>query len=67
MQHKLAEPEWMFPFESMEVGDSFFIPTLRTAELIYAIDSGSKRVKVKVKSYVVTHNEYIGVRTWRVG
>lgn len=67
MQDKLAEPEWMFPFESMEVGDSFFIPTLRTAELIYAIDSGSKRVKVKVKSYVVTHNEYIGVRTWRVG
>jgi hypothetical protein len=67
MQHKLAEPEWMFPFESMEVGDSFFIPTLRTAELMYALDSGSKRVKVKVKSYVVTHNEYIGVRTWRVG
>lgn len=67
MQHRLAEPEWIFPFESMQVGDSFFIPTLRTAELIYAIDSGSKRVKVKVKSYVVTHNEYIGVRTWRVG
>jgi hypothetical protein len=67
MQHRLAEPEWIFPFESMQVGDSFFIPTLRTTELIYSIDSGSKRAKVKVKSYVVTHNEYIGVRTWRVG
>ena len=63
---QIPEPEWVFPFESMEVGDSFFIPTLRFAEMIYAIDCGSKRAGVKVKSYVTTKDGHIGVRTWRV-
>ena len=39
----LPEPEWVFPFNGMEVGESFFIPTLRFAEMIYAIDCGAKR------------------------
>lgn len=63
---QIPEPEWIFPFESMEIGDSFFIPTLRFAELIYAIDCGSKRAGIKVKSYVSTKDKHIGVRTWRV-
>ena len=63
---QIPEPEWVFPFESMEVGDSFFIPTLRFAEMMYAIDCGSKRAGVKVKSYVTTKDGHIGVRTWRV-
>ena len=63
---QLPEPEWVFPFEVMEVGDSFFIPTLRFAEMIYAIDSGSKRAGIKVKSYITTKDKHIGVRTWRV-
>jgi len=66
MTNRIEEPEWIFPFESMGVGDSFFIPTLRTTELMYSLDSGAKRAKVKIKSYVVTHNDYIGVRTWRI-
>ena len=41
------EPEWVFPFENMEIGDSFFIPTLKPSPLIYAIDSGAKRAQVK--------------------
>lgn len=65
--NQIIEPEWLFPFEGMEVGDSFFIPTLRPAELIYAIDCGSKRAKVRVKSYATTHEGLMGVRTWRVG
>jgi hypothetical protein len=63
---QVPEPEWVFPFNSMEVGDSFFIPTLRFAEMLYAIDSGSKRAGIKVKSYITVKDEHIGVRTWRV-
>ena len=60
------EPEWIFPFESMSVGDSFFIPTLAPTELIYAIDCGAKRAKVKIKSYMTIHKDLMGVRTWRI-
>ena len=62
----IPEPEWVFPFEVMEVGESFFIPTLRFAEMIYALDSGSKRAGIKVKSYITAKDGHVGVRTWRV-
>jgi hypothetical protein len=62
----LPEPEWVFPFNGMEVGESFFIPTLRFAEMIYAIDCGAKRAGVKVKSYITAKDKHIGVRTWRI-
>ena len=65
--NELKEPEWIFPFQGMEMGDSFFIPTLRFAEMIYAVDSGSKRAKIRVKSYVTVKDSHIGVRVWRVG
>ena len=64
---QILEPEWLLPFEGMEIGDSFFIPTLRPAELIYAIDCGAKRAKIKVKSYYTAYEGKLGVRTWRVG
>jgi hypothetical protein len=63
---QIPEPEWVFPFEVMEVGESFFIPTLRFAEMIYALDSGSKRAGIKVKSYITSKDGHVGVRTWRV-
>jgi len=62
----VPEPDWVFPFEVMEVGDSFFVPTLRFAEMIYSIDSGSKRAGIRVKSYIVVKEDHIGVRTWRI-
>jgi hypothetical protein len=62
----IPEPEWVFPFQGMEVGDSFFIPTLRFPEMIYAIDCGAKRVGIRVKCYVSVKDDHIGVRTWRV-
>jgi hypothetical protein len=34
--------------------------------MIYAIDSGSKRAGIKVKSYITAKDKHIGVRTWRV-
>ena len=62
----IEEPVWIFPFEVMQIGDSFFIPTLRPAEMIYAIDSGAKRVGIKIKSYITTKDGHLGVRTWRL-
>ncbi len=61
------DPEWLFPFEMMEIGDSFFIPTLKSAPLIYAIETGAKRAMVRVKTYSVIEADYMGVRTWRIG
>jgi hypothetical protein len=63
---KLIEPEWLLPFEGMSVGDSFFIPTLRPAELMYAVDCGAKRAGIRVKSFITVKNDMVGVRTWRL-
>lgn len=66
MSERLGEPEWALPFESLAVGDSFFIPTLRTAETIYIIDTRAKEARVKVKIYPSIKEGYLGVRVWRV-
>jgi hypothetical protein len=63
---RLQEPEWLLPFEFMRVGDSFFVPTLKPAEMIYQIDSAAKRAKVKVKIYTSSKDGCLGVRVWRV-
>jgi len=63
----IDEPEWLFPFEFMRVGDSFFIPTLRPAYMIYAIENGAKRAKVKVKAYKFSEDGVLGVRAWLIG
>lgn len=61
-----SEPEWILPFENMEVGDSFFIPTLKASTLIFAIESGAKRAKIKVKTFQTLKENCMGVRCWRV-
>jgi hypothetical protein len=65
MQPKLSEPEWIFPFHGMEVGDSFFVPTLKPAEMIYIIDTRAKDAKVKVKAFASSKEGHLGVRVWR--
>ena len=62
----IKEPEWIFPFEAMSVGDSFFVPTLKPSPIIYAIETGAKRAKVVVKAYVTEKDGCLGVRAWRV-
>jgi hypothetical protein len=61
----MNEPEWLFPFQFMAVGDSFFIPTLKTAPLVYSVTEASKKVGVKVKVFVTTKEGHLGVRVWR--
>jgi hypothetical protein len=63
---QLTEPEWIFPFENMEVGDSFFVPTLKPSPMIYAIEMGAKRCQVRVKAFVTVKDECLGVRAWRL-
>ncbi len=61
------EPEWIFPYLTMEVGDSFFMPTVRPAYGHYIIDVTSKRVGVVMKIYTVIEDDVLGVRAWRIG
>lgn len=67
MTLRLEEPEWIFPFQGMEVGDSFFIPTLKPAEMIYIVDSRAKAYGIKVKAYAMSKEGHLGVRVWRTG
>lgn len=67
MNQRLEEPEWIFPFQGMDVGDSFFIPTLKPAALIYVVDSRAKVYGIKVKAYAMSKEGHLGVRVWRVG
>ena len=67
MKIMLSEPEWIFPFEGMLVGDSFFIPTLKPSPMIYALESGAKRAEIKVRCFITKKDGCLGVRAWRVG
>lgn len=64
---RLQEPEWIFPFDGMSVGESFFIPTVKPAEMIYKVDTCAKVAKVKVKVFTSSKDGHLGVRVWRVG
>jgi hypothetical protein len=50
----------------MEVGESFFMPTVRPAYAHYVIDKTSKKVGVVMKTYTMTEDGVLGVRSWRV-
>ena len=60
------EPEWLFPFEGMDVGESFFIPTLQPANMIYVVDTRAKAAGYRVKCYASSKEGCLGVRVWRV-
>jgi hypothetical protein len=62
---KLEEPEWVFPFNGMKVGDSFFIPTLKTSNLIYIVDIVAKKAGIRVRAYAINRDGVLGVRVWR--
>lgn len=60
------EPVWLFPFEGMEIGESFFIPTLKISEMIYAVETQAKKFGILVRAFATTKDDYMGVRVWRV-
>lgn len=61
-----SEPEWLFPYDFMRVGDSFFIPTMRPSHMMYMIDLTSKKAGVAIKAFPRTEKGVLGVRAWRV-
>lgn len=63
----LSEPTWIFPFQGMDVGDSFFVPTTKPARMLYVIQERAKAAKIKVKVFVTSRDGHLGVRAWRVG
>lgn len=67
MSSQLSEPIWLLPFQGMGIGDSFFVPTLKPAALIYVIESRAKAVDIRVRAYTATKDGYLGVRVWRTG
>jgi hypothetical protein len=60
------EPEWLFPYSGMSIGDSFFIPTMKPAYMTYVIDTSAKKYGIKVKIFTTTEDGVLGVRTWRI-
>lgn len=61
------EPVWFLPFTYMRIGQSFFIPTVQPARLIYVLDTRAKEDGIRIKSFITTEDGYLGVRTWRMG
>lgn len=61
------EPEWIFPYSVMEIGDSFFMPTVRPAYGHYIIDLTAKKIDLRMKTYTTVEDGVLGVRAWRVG
>jgi hypothetical protein len=64
---EFEEPIWLFPFEFMEIGQSFFIPTLKPAHMIYVVNNRAKMAEVKVRTFISTKDGCLGVRVWRIG
>jgi hypothetical protein len=60
------EPEFALPFEWMDSGESFFLPTLRPAYMVYIINAQANLAKVRVRVYPATKDGLLGVRVWRV-
>jgi len=61
-----TKPTICYPFEHMEVGDSFFVPVYDVKEILEEIGAvaAALQVQVKIKSGI-EHGLY-GVRVWRV-
>jgi hypothetical protein len=51
----------------MEIGESFFIPTLKQSAMIFAVESAAKRAKVRIRVYPSLKEGCLGIRVWRTG
>lgn len=60
------EPGWIYPFMGMNIGDSFFIPTMKSAEIIYSVTEAAKTYGIRTKAFASMKDGIMGVRVWRV-
>lgn len=56
----------MFPFDSMSSGESFFVPTLKPASMVYTVNRMAHLAKVRVRVYPATKDGLLGVRVWKL-
>jgi len=49
----------------MKVGDSFFLPTLKPADMMYVMDCRAKAAGIRVKTYPASKDGCFGIRVWR--
>jgi len=61
------EPVWLFPFEGMSIGDSFFIPTLKPAVMLAIVQERAKAARVRVRVFAFSQDGCLGIRVWRTG
>lgn len=62
----MPETRLTYPFRSMEVGDSFFVPGKTTRAMAGAVAGARKRLGLKFAARTITENRVTGVRIWRV-
>lgn len=60
------EPEFIFPFDYMTSGQSFFIPTLKPASMVYTVNRMAHSAGVRVRVYPASKDGLLGVRVWRI-
>jgi hypothetical protein len=58
------EPVWLLPFDYMELGQSFFIPTMHPDRIIAVMYSRAKLAKVKIIAKRDVTEGIMGVRVW---
>ena len=60
------EPEFILPFDWMSAGESFFLPTLKPAFMVYVVVQMAQSAKVKVRVYPTSKDGLLGIRVWKL-
>ena len=60
------EPVWLFPFEGMDIGESFFVPTVKPAAMVTVVLERARAAKCRVRVMTVSYEGYLGVRVWKI-
>ena len=57
---------WKYPFDQMEVGDSFFVPNKESTQMSALCKRASKRLEARFVTAKAEAGDAKGVRVWRV-
>ena len=58
--------ERKYPLDSLDVGQSFFVPGVEMASVSGSISKGARQMKIKCQCRAVVEGGVSGVRVWRV-
>ncbi len=57
---------WKYPFDQMEVGDSFFVANKESTQMSALCKRAGKRLEARFVTAKAETNDAKGVRVWRV-